>query len=65
MTSVRSTHGQWVVSLVSGARLAPSLMTMEARVTRVVVVDDHALHRDGTRLLIAARQLDQAGDRQR
>jgi hypothetical protein len=34
-------------------------MTMEARVTRVVVVDDHALHRDGT------RQLDQAGDRQR
>jgi len=40
-------------------------MTMEVHVTRVVVVDDHALHRDGTRLLIAARQLDQAGDRQR
>jgi len=40
-------------------------MTMEAHVTRVVVVDDHALQRDGTRLLIAARQLDQAGDRQR
>jgi len=40
-------------------------MTMEAHVTRLVVVDDHALHRDGTRRLIAARQLDQTGDPQR
>ena len=55
MTSDRSTHGQWVVSLVSGARLAPNLMSMEAHVIRVVVVDDHALHRAGTRQILEAQ----------
>src|SRR5665647_2144005 len=54
MTSDRSTHDQWVVSPVPGARLAPSLMSMEAQVIRVVVVDDHALHRAGTRQILEA-----------
>ena len=54
MTTDRSTHGQWVVSPVSRPPLAPSLMSMEAQVTRVLVVDDHALHRDGTRQILEA-----------
>ena len=54
MTSDRSTHDQWVVSPVSGPRLAPNLMSMEAQVIRVVVVDDHALHRAGTRQILEA-----------
>jgi DNA-binding NarL/FixJ family response regulator len=54
MTTDRSTHCQWVVSLLSGARLALSLIGMEAQVIRVLVVDDHALHRDGTRQILAA-----------
>ncbi len=36
------------------ARTARSLVTMQASVIRVVVVDDHALHRDGTRQILQA-----------
>ena len=36
------------------ARTARSLVTMQASVIRVVVVDDHALHHDGTRQILQA-----------
>lgn len=39
-------------SFCSRARVA--LLTMEPEVIRVVVVDDHALHRDGTRQILEA-----------
>ncbi len=35
-------------------KTARSLLTMESEVIRVVVVDDHALHRDGTRQILQA-----------
>jgi len=52
MTMDSSTHGQWVVSHCLGLDQAPSLMTMKPSVIRVLVVDDHALHRDGTRQIL-------------
>jgi DNA-binding NarL/FixJ family response regulator len=36
------------------AATAGNLLTMESEVIRVVVVDDHALHRDGTRQILEA-----------
>src|SRR5450759_2467134 len=53
-TTARSTHGQ-VGDFrhgLPGRRVA--LITMDAPVIRVVVVDDHALHRDGTRQILDA-----------
>ncbi len=50
----RSTHGIWVISASFWLRARVTLLTMESEVIRVVVVDDHALHRAGTRQILEA-----------
>jgi DNA-binding NarL/FixJ family response regulator len=50
----RSTHGLWVIPATFWPRARVALLIMEPQVIRVVVVDDHALHRDGTRQILEA-----------
>jgi len=47
-------HGYMAGSPDVSVRFARSLMSMGAQVIRVVVVDDHALLRDGTRRILEA-----------
>ena len=54
LARARSTHGLWVISASFWLRARVALLTMEPEVIRVVVVDDHALHRDGTRQILEA-----------
>ena len=53
-TRGHSTYGEWVFPATVLAAMERSLLTMESEVIRVVVVDDHALHRDGTRQILEA-----------
>jgi DNA-binding NarL/FixJ family response regulator len=47
-----STHGPWVFSASPAGIGGRNLVLMEPAVIRVLVVDDHGLHRDGTRQIL-------------